>query len=172
VIRCGRELNSFTGHLRLPNTPSISYFCDHAHQDVASGSRSPWDGSSSSSSSVSALWQFKKSPSVPTLALLDSGTPSYHTCRCRPSNLRGRCWITVQYPRAQLCLEYMLEWTSAFFSFILYVSVLLRVRGNLIQETNGKWSLRWVSRSESWQLAFARDYLDSCTVKMAAIIVW
>jgi hypothetical protein len=61
---------------------------------------------------------------------------------------------------------------SAFFSFVLYVAVLLRVRGNLIQGPTGKWTLRWIPRSESWQLAFARDYLDSCTVKMAAIIVW
>ncbi|KAF8491856.1 hypothetical protein F5888DRAFT_1860574 [Russula emetica] len=82
------------------------------------------------------------------------------------------CWITQQYPASQICLEYMLEWTSAFFSFVLYVAVLLRVRGNLIQDTAGKWSLRWVSHSESWQLAFARDYLDSCLVKMVAIIVW
>ncbi len=61
---------------------------------------------------------------------------------------------------------------SAFFSFALYVTVLLRVRGNLIQDTAGKWSLRWIPRSESWQLGFVRDYLDSCTVKLAAIIVW
>ncbi|KAI0251895.1 hypothetical protein BJV78DRAFT_396611 [Lactifluus subvellereus] len=82
------------------------------------------------------------------------------------------CWITVQYPAAQTFLEYMLEWTSAFFSFVLYMIVLLRVRGNLLQDSKGKWFLRWVSRGESWQLSFARDYLDSCTVKMAAIIVW
>lgn len=82
------------------------------------------------------------------------------------------CWITQQYPASQICLEYMLEWMSAFFSFVLYVAVLLRVRGNLIQDTAGKWSLRWIPRSESWQLAFTRDYLDSCLVKMAAIIVW
>jgi hypothetical protein len=61
---------------------------------------------------------------------------------------------------------------SAFFSFVLYVAVLLRVRGNLIQDATGKWSLRWVPPGESWKLAFARDYLDLCTVKMAAIIVW
>ena len=61
---------------------------------------------------------------------------------------------------------------SALLSFVLYVTILLRVRGNLIQDTTGKWSLRWVPRSESWQLAFTRDYLDDCTVKMAAIIVW
>lgn len=82
------------------------------------------------------------------------------------------CWITKQYPAEQICLEYMMEWMSAFLSFLLYVAVLLRVRGNLIQDATGKWSLRWVPRSESWQLSFARDYLDSCTVKMAAIIVW
>ncbi len=70
------------------------------------------------------------------------------------------------------CFACIQEWMSASFSFILYVVVFLRVRGNLIQDTAGKWSLRWVSRNESWQLAFARDYLDSCLVKMAAIIVW
>ncbi|KAI0305120.1 hypothetical protein B0F90DRAFT_1815372 [Multifurca ochricompacta] len=81
------------------------------------------------------------------------------------------CWITVQYPAEQTFLEYMLEWISAFFSFVLYAAVLLRVRGNLVQDSDGRWFLRWVRRSESWQLAFTRDYLDSCTVKMAAIIV-
>ncbi|KAI0280376.1 hypothetical protein BGY98DRAFT_914694, partial [Russula aff. rugulosa BPL654] len=62
------------------------------------------------------------------------------------------CWITEQYPASQICQEYMLEWMSAFFSFMLYVAVLLRVRGNLIQDTAGKWSLRWIARGESWQL--------------------
>ena len=64
------------------------------------------------------------------------------------------------------------EWMSAFFSFILYVTVLLRVRGNLSRDITGKWSLRWVPCSESWQLGLARDYLDSSTFKMAATIVW
>ncbi|KAH9993339.1 hypothetical protein BJV74DRAFT_884449 [Russula compacta] len=77
-----------------------------------------------------------------------------------------------QYPAGQAVLEYMLEWMSALLSFVLYVTILLRVRGNLIQDTTGKWSLRWVPRSESWQLAFARDYLDDSTIKIAAIIVW
>lgn len=113
-----------------------------------------------------------------------------------PSNSQGRCWITGRYPAAQTFLEYMLvsvvskghdghatgihvngvpsvqEWTSAFFSFVLYVIVLLRVRGNLIHDTKGKWSLRWIPRSESWQLAFVRDYVDTCTVRLAAITVW
>jgi len=82
------------------------------------------------------------------------------------------CWIAAQYPTERIFLEYMLEWTSALFSFVLYVIVLLRVRGNLIQDTAGKWSFQWIPRSESWRLGFVRDYLDSCTVKLAAIIVW
>ncbi|KAH9968197.1 hypothetical protein BC827DRAFT_1152477 [Russula dissimulans] len=82
------------------------------------------------------------------------------------------CWISESYPDEQVCLEYMFEWMSAFFSFALYVTVLLRVRGNLSRDTMGKWSLRWVPSSESWQLGFARDYLDSSTFKMAANIVW
>lgn len=82
------------------------------------------------------------------------------------------CWISERYPAAQVCLEYMLEWMSALFSFVLYVTVLLRVRGNLSRDTTGRWSLRWVPSSESWQLGFARDYLDSSTFKMAANIVW
>jgi len=82
------------------------------------------------------------------------------------------CWITEQYPAEQTFLEYVPEWMSALFSFVLYVIVLLRVRGNLIQDTAGKWFLRWIPRSESWRLGFVRDYLDSCTVKLAAIIVW
>ena len=64
------------------------------------------------------------------------------------------------------------EWMSAFFSFVLYVTVLLRVRGNLTHDAAGKWALRWIPRSESWQLGFVRDYLDSCTVRLATIIVW
>lgn len=82
------------------------------------------------------------------------------------------CWITHQYPVEQTLLEYVIEWMSAFVSFVLYVAVLLRVRGNLIKDKEGHWFLRWVPHGESWQLAFSRDYLDSCTIKMVAIVVW
>lgn len=113
------------------------------------------------------------------------------------ANSCQRCWITEQYPAERTSLEYMpvsavykrqnallvsmltalpsfctQEWMSALFSFVIYVIVLLRVRGNLIHDTAGKWSLQWIPRSESWRLGFIRDYLDSCTVKLAAIIVW
>jgi len=82
------------------------------------------------------------------------------------------CWITHHYPVEQTLMEYVIEWTSAFVSFVLYVAVLLRVRGNLIKDSEGHWFLRWVSYRDSWQLGFARDYLDSCTIKMVVIIVW
>ncbi len=119
-------------------------------------------------SSIQALCQF-------LLKVLDyTGLPCLSDM---PGIHAGKCLVpreTDAHPFSILtgCPACIQEWMAASFSFILYVAVLLRVRGNLIQETAGGWSLRWVSRSESWQLAFARDYLDSCLVKMAAIIVW
>jgi len=82
------------------------------------------------------------------------------------------CWITHKYPLEQTLLEYAIEWTSAFVSFLLYVAVLLRVRGNLVKDSEGRWFLRWVPYGDGWQLGFARDYLDSCTIKMVVIVVW
>ncbi|KAI0065276.1 hypothetical protein BV25DRAFT_1913882 [Artomyces pyxidatus] len=82
------------------------------------------------------------------------------------------CWITDEYPAAQTFLEYFFEWVSAFLSSLLYSVVLLRVRGNLVRGTTGKWALRWVQRGESWQLSIGRDYLDSSMIHVATIIVW
>ncbi|KAN0126207.1 hypothetical protein V8E53_014933 [Lactarius tabidus] len=82
------------------------------------------------------------------------------------------CWITHNYPIEQIALEYAIEWTSAFVSSQLYVAVLLRVRGNLVKDSEGRWFLRWVSCDDTWQLGFARDYLDSCIIKLVVIIVW
>ncbi|KAI0342334.1 hypothetical protein BDW22DRAFT_1357663 [Trametopsis cervina] len=81
------------------------------------------------------------------------------------------CWITDAYPHEQIFLEYFWEFFSAFVSFILYVGILLRVRGNLVRGTDG-WHLRFVPSSERWQLAINRDWLDSSTMGFAAILVW
>jgi hypothetical protein len=146
-------------------------------------------------SSPLALWQSRRRPWVPILAPRDSGMQHIFYSSALPIPLKvldytgvpclsdmfgihvGKCLDlreTDAHPFSVLtaCLACIQEWMSAFFSFVLYVAVLLRVRGNLIQETSGKWSLRWITGSESWQLGFARDYLDSCLVKMVAIIVW
>ncbi|KAA1473670.1 hypothetical protein DENSPDRAFT_741383, partial [Dentipellis sp. KUC8613] len=82
------------------------------------------------------------------------------------------CWITDEYPAEQTFLEYFFEWLSAFLSFVLYTFSLLRVRGNLIRDINGRWRLRFVPRGESWQLAIGRDMIDAAMVRVASIVVW
>ncbi|EIN08839.1 hypothetical protein PUNSTDRAFT_134015 [Punctularia strigosozonata HHB-11173 SS5] len=80
------------------------------------------------------------------------------------------CWITDEYPVERFMLEYFIEFLSAGLSFILYMAVLLRVRGNLAQ-SNGKWRLRWVSKEDAWQLAISRDLIDSLMQKVALFAV-
>lgn len=63
------------------------------------------------------------------------------------------------------------EFVSVGVSFILYVGILLRVRGNLIRRSDG-WRLRFVPRSERWQLAINRDWLDSSAMCLAARMLW
>lgn len=63
------------------------------------------------------------------------------------------------------------EFFSAGISFVLYVAILLRVRGNLVHGSDG-WHLRFVPRSERWVLAIRRDWLDSTMMKIAALFVW
>jgi hypothetical protein len=121
-------------------------------------------------SSISVLRQFQFLLKVLDYTPISHGAnmPGIHVSKC----LALRAMDTYPFSILTACFVCVQEWMSASFSFILYVVVFLRVRGNLIQDTAGKWSLRWVSRNGSWQLAFARDYLDSCLVKMAAITVW
>jgi len=81
------------------------------------------------------------------------------------------CWITSAYPKEQMFLEYFFEFMSSGLSFVLYVFILLRVRGNLVQGSDG-WHLRFVPRSERWTLAISRDWHDSSTMRVAARLVW
>jgi len=55
--------------------------------------------------------------------------------------------------------------------FLLYIAVLLRVRGN-ITIIDGKWRLQFVPRGESWRLHIGRDTIDSSMLKVAAHMVW
>ncbi|KAL7284100.1 hypothetical protein ACG7TL_001380 [Trametes sanguinea] len=81
------------------------------------------------------------------------------------------CWITEEYPREQFYLEYFFEFVSAGLSFVLYIAVLLRVRGNLVR-TSGKWHLRFVPHGERWILAIRRDAVDGYMMRVASRIVW
>ncbi|THH32565.1 hypothetical protein EUX98_g1608 [Antrodiella citrinella] len=81
------------------------------------------------------------------------------------------CWISNEYPKEQLWMEYFFEFLSAGLSLIIYTIILLRVRGNLYK-AKGVWFLRFVPRGESWQLAIQRDVIDASMVRIAARIVW
>ncbi|KAJ6599981.1 hypothetical protein DFH09DRAFT_1129166 [Mycena vulgaris] len=81
------------------------------------------------------------------------------------------CWITSNYPQEQIFLEYFLEYISAGFCIILYTFVVLRMRGNLHRE-DGKWSLRFLPRGQSWQLALHRDLIDSAMLQAVQKMVW
>ncbi|KAI9065656.1 hypothetical protein FKP32DRAFT_1590444 [Trametes sanguinea] len=81
------------------------------------------------------------------------------------------CWITEGYPHEQFYLEYFFEFLSAGLSFVLYIAVLLRVRGNLVR-TSGKWHLRFVPHGERWVLAIRRDAVDGYMMRVASRIVW
>ncbi|KAJ7306820.1 hypothetical protein DFH08DRAFT_901843 [Mycena albidolilacea] len=81
------------------------------------------------------------------------------------------CWITSQYPQEQIFLEYFLEYLSAGFCLIMYTSVFLRMRGNLVH-ANGKWSLRFLPRGESWQLSMSRDLIDSAMLQAVQKMLW
>ncbi|KAI0089488.1 hypothetical protein BDY19DRAFT_984970 [Irpex rosettiformis] len=78
------------------------------------------------------------------------------------------CWITDAYPAEQVFLEYFWEFLSAGLSLILYLGILLRVRGNLVRSDKG-WHLRFVPSSERWQLAIKRDWMDSSMMGLAAV---
>ncbi|KAK7059797.1 Git3 domain-containing protein [Favolaschia claudopus] len=81
------------------------------------------------------------------------------------------CWITSNYPQEQILLEYLLEYLSAGLGFVLHATIFLRMRGNLLQE-DGKWTLRFVPRGESWQLSMRRDIVDSTMLQVVQQMMW
>ncbi|KAJ7096100.1 hypothetical protein C8R44DRAFT_989402 [Mycena epipterygia] len=81
------------------------------------------------------------------------------------------CWITSEYPREQIFLEYFLEYVSAGCCIILYTFIVLRMRGNLLCQ-NHKWSLRFLPPGESWQLSLRRDLIDSAMLQAVQKMVW
>ncbi|KAK6997374.1 hypothetical protein R3P38DRAFT_3286711 [Favolaschia claudopus] len=81
------------------------------------------------------------------------------------------CWITSNYPQEQILLEYLLEYLSAGLGFVLHTTIFLRMRGNLLQE-DGKWTLRFVPRGESWQLSMRRVIVDSTMLQVVQQMMW
>ncbi|KAF8906832.1 hypothetical protein CPB84DRAFT_1675345, partial [Gymnopilus junonius] len=82
------------------------------------------------------------------------------------------CWITANYGPERVLLEYFFEFVSVATSFMLYILVLLRVRGNLVKDKNHKWHLRFIGRGNDWALAITRDTVDNSMNNVAQKLVW
>ncbi|KAL5507484.1 ATG5 [Sanghuangporus vaninii] len=59
------------------------------------------------------------------------------------------CWISEKYETEQFVLEYMIMFISAVASFILYVLVFLKLRGNLLV-AGGRFRFRSVAKESAW----------------------
>jgi len=82
------------------------------------------------------------------------------------------CWITPNYGVERVVMEYLFSFISIGFSFILYILVLLRVRGNLVRDRNHIWRLRFVGVGNEWKLSITRDAIDNSMNKVAHKLVW
>ncbi|KAJ7731160.1 hypothetical protein DFH07DRAFT_781386 [Mycena maculata] len=78
------------------------------------------------------------------------------------------CWISGGYRREQILLQYLFEGLSVVMSSFMYIATLLRVCGNLLK-VDGRWTLRFLPKGDSWKLDFGRDFTDS--IAYAALIV-
>jgi len=82
------------------------------------------------------------------------------------------CWITSNYGVERVVMEYLFSFLSIAFSFILYILVLLRVRGNLVRDRYHNWRLRFVGKGDEWKLAVTRDPIDNSMNRVAQKLVW
>ncbi|KAJ7054401.1 hypothetical protein C8F01DRAFT_489397 [Mycena amicta] len=81
------------------------------------------------------------------------------------------CWITKEYRAEQVLLQYLFEAISVVLSLVLYALTLMRVRGNLIK-VNGRWTLRFLSKEDSWKLDLNRDYTDLAGMGLVKHMIW
>lgn len=81
------------------------------------------------------------------------------------------CWITDPYQNERLLLEYLWMFSSAFISFVLYVLVFLKLRGNIV--VSG-WRIRFRRRSSapSWDMQTGKDQIDAQTMGIARQMLW
>ncbi|KZT36739.1 hypothetical protein SISSUDRAFT_1023827, partial [Sistotremastrum suecicum HHB10207 ss-3] len=81
------------------------------------------------------------------------------------------CWITDLYPNAQRYLEYLFMFLSAGLSFLIYILVFFRMRGNIVGKGR-KMRIIHISRSLSWELRLCRDDVDSAMLKTVSHMIW
>jgi len=62
------------------------------------------------------------------------------------------CWISPNYPTQRITLDYIFMFLAVFISFILYILIFLRLRGNIVRSG---WNIRFCKKtapgSGSWQ---------------------
>ncbi|KAJ7863733.1 hypothetical protein B0H14DRAFT_2737148 [Mycena olivaceomarginata] len=80
------------------------------------------------------------------------------------------CWITSNYPQEQIFLEYFFEYLSAVFCCVIYTTIFLRMRGNLVAPDK-RWRLRFLPSGEAWKLA-RRDRIDTSMVQAVRQMMW
>ncbi|KAG8958978.1 hypothetical protein FRC03_008564 [Tulasnella sp. 419] len=81
------------------------------------------------------------------------------------------CWITDAYPGARIGLEYFWMFFSAFGSFVLYILVFLRLRGNIVGK-GMKIRFCFSDRPESWASFKSRDSVESTVTSVAKQMLW
>nr|GAT54826.1 predicted protein [Mycena chlorophos] len=81
------------------------------------------------------------------------------------------CWIRKEYSREQVLLQYLFEAISVVCSLFLYFLTLLRVRGNLLK-IDGRWTIRFLSKDDSWKLDLHRDYTDMAGIGLIKHMIW
>ncbi|KAJ3501644.1 hypothetical protein NLJ89_g9243 [Agrocybe chaxingu] len=83
------------------------------------------------------------------------------------------CWITTNYPKEQIFLEYFFAFLSASICFVLYVVVLLRLRGILVKNGDNKWRIRVTRpRGVDTLVDTGRNRIDSATLNISKRMVW
>lgn len=81
------------------------------------------------------------------------------------------CWIGNNYQRERTILEYMFMFMSAGFSFVLYLSIVLKFRGNLIVDG---WRIRFIriNRDFAWKVPNAEVGVSSQVAHVMKQMMW
>ncbi|KAL5523555.1 hypothetical protein ACEPAG_7728 [Sanghuangporus baumii] len=77
------------------------------------------------------------------------------------------CWISEKYETEQFLLEYMIMFISAVASFILYVLVFLKLRGNLLV-AGGRFRFRSVAKASAW-MPYQNNETSDLRVHMVSV---
>lgn len=82
------------------------------------------------------------------------------------------CWISPNYPKERMFLEYFFAFISIGISFFLYIAALLRIRGNLVRDSTYGWRVRFLPKGEDWRLAIGQDIVDKNMLRVVRRMIW